>query len=191
MRSTARTCLIWGAAAAIIFLPAQARADGYVTPWIGANVASATDNGSRTLGVTTGYMGAGVFGFEADFGYSPDFFGSSDDVRRNSAITMMGDFILGVPIGGTHGAGVRPFVSGGVGMIRTQSERGTSDLLLSHNGFCYDLGSGMMGFFNQHIGLRGDVRYLRTLEDTNRGSGFNLDQGKLRYWRVSGGVTIR
>ena len=27
----------------------------------------------------------------------------------------------------------------------------------------------MMGFFNQHIGLRGDVRYLRTVEDTNRG----------------------
>jgi hypothetical protein len=37
----------------------------------------------RRLGVTSGYMGAGVFGFEADFGYSPDFFGS----RRESART--------------------------------------------------------------------------------------------------------
>lgn len=180
-----------GAAAALVFFPAQARADGYVNPWIGTNVAGNIDNGSAALGVTTGYMGAGVFGFEADFGYSPDFLGSNDGLRHNTALTMIGNFILGVPIGGTHGAGVRPFVTGGVGVIRTQSEGDAERLSLSHNGFCYELGAGMMGFFSQHVGLRGDMRYVQTLEDINRGSGFNVDPGKLRYWRASGGVTFR
>ena len=105
---------------------------------------------------------------------------------------MMGDFILGVPIGGTHGAGIRPFVSGGVGLMRTNRENATVfNVSPSNNEFCYDLGGGMMGFFAQHIGLRGDVRYFRTLQDTMLGSSFNFSPGRLRFWRVSGGVTFR
>ena len=48
-----------------------------------------------------------------------NFFGSSREFGNNYAITVMGNFILGVPIGGTHGAGVRPFLSGGFGLMRT------------------------------------------------------------------------
>jgi len=49
----------------------------------------------------------------------------------------------------------------------------------------------MMGFFSDHVGLRGDVRYLRLLQDTNFGSGIDFNPGKVRYWRVSAGVTFR
>jgi hypothetical protein len=176
----------------LVIAPTPVRADGYVTPWYGVNIASRTDEGRRTFGVTTGYMGAGVFGFEADFGYSPDFLGRDDEFGDNTAITMMGNFILGVPIGGTDGAGVRPFVSGGFGLLRTHSERGILvDLSRTSNEFCYDVGAGMMGFFSEHFGLRGDFRYVRTLDETIFGPGFDLDPGRLRYWRVSGGVTFR
>ena len=48
-----------------------------------------------------------------------------------------------------------------------------------------------MGFFNQHFGLRGDVRYLGTLHDVDVASGVNFEPGLLRYWRVSAGVTFR
>ena len=48
----------------------------------------------------------------------------------------------------------------------------------------------MMGFFNEHIGLRGDLRYFRTFEDSV--AGFDLlNGGRLRFWRFSGGVTFR
>src|SRR4051812_7097236 len=70
-----RTCLAC-AAVAVVLAPATARADGYLTPWAGVTFANETDAGDRAFGVTTGYMGGGVFGFEADIGYSPDFFGS-------------------------------------------------------------------------------------------------------------------
>ena len=49
--------------AAAVSMPAQARADGYFTPWVGAGGLSETDAGRAALGVTTGYMAAGVFGF--------------------------------------------------------------------------------------------------------------------------------
>ena len=49
----------------------------------------------------------------------------------------------------------------------------------------------MMGFFNEHIGLRGDVRYLRGLDDADRGRGVDLEPTRARFWRLSGGVTFR
>lgn len=188
MRSFMKGCVVW-AALLVAFAPAEARADGYVNPWIGVTGVSHSDNGQHAFGVTTGYMGAGVFGFEADFGYSPDFFGVKN-IDKTSATTITGDAILGVPIGGTHGAGVRPFVSGGFGLIRTVRDTFV-DVSQSDNELCYDFGVGMMGFFAQHIGLRGDLRYFRTLEDVNQLSGFDFTPGKLRFWRVSAGVTFR
>jgi opacity protein-like surface antigen len=178
--------------AAILCAPVQARADGYVAPWIGAGAVSTTDDGRRAFGVTMGYMAAGTFGFEADVGYSPEFFGVTSELGSVTGITVMGNAILGIPIGGDHGAGVRPFVSGGLGVVHTHLERGiVLDRSRSTSEFGYDVGAGMMGFFNQHIGLRGEVRYLRTLEDSNRGTGIDVAPGRLRYWRGSAGVTFR
>jgi hypothetical protein len=191
MRVILKVCLI-SAAAAVVLAPVTVRADGYFTPWVGMSVLSATDEGHRAYGVTAGYMGAGVFGFEGDFAYSPEFFGSKDEFGANNAFTVLGNFILGVPIGGTHGAGVRPFVSGGFGLNRTHIEGGRIlNLSRSTNSLAYDLGAGMMGFFNQHVGLRGDVRYLRLLDDTDPGLGTDFDPARRRYWRVSAGVTVR
>jgi len=185
-----KACLLCAVAA--VLLPAPARADGYVTPWLGFSIASQTDEGRRAFGATAGYMGAGVFGFEGEFGYSPDFVGPRTELGTDNAITAMGNFILGVPIGGTHGAGVRPFVSGGIGLMRTHIERDAlADVSRTNNSFGYDIGAGMMGFFNQHVGLRGDVRYLRSLQDTDRGSGVDVDPGRVGYWRVSAGATFR
>jgi len=189
MWKVATRCLI---CAVVLAVSTRAWADGYVSPWVGLSAVSPTDNGRTAFGVTTGYMGGGVFGFEADVGYSPDLFGSRTAFVRETAITAFGNFILGVPIGGTHGAGVRPFVSGGIGLAHTHVEReGLVEVSRSDNGFNYNLGAGMMGFFNQHFGLRGDVRYVHGLADTDRLQGVDLEPTLLRYWRVTGGVMFR
>src|SRR5262249_56186713 len=65
-------------------------------------------------------MGAGIIGGEVDFGWSPSFFGTQNDFGNNSVLNLMGNVIVGVPIGGTHGSGVRPYVIGGLGLIRPQ-----------------------------------------------------------------------
>ena len=189
MQRVMKACVIC-AVAAVVLAPVPARADGYVTPWLGVNFLDRTDAGSRTYGVTTGYMGGGVFGFEADFAYAPEFFILNDALGKRRAVTTLGNFILGIPIGGTHGAGVRPFVTGGFGLMWTHLDTGGL-VDVSRNEFCYELGAGMMGFFTNHFGLRGDLRYLRTLNDTILGSEFDLNAGRLHFWRLSGGVTFR
>ena len=181
--------VVIAAAVAVIVTPTVARADAYVNPWAGVNFGSELSNGRGAFGVSAGAMGAGAIGGEATFGYSPSFFGTSNDFGTNTAIDLMGNLIVGVPVGGQHGPGLRPYFTAGLGLIRTQIDGGTVfDVASSNNDFGWNAGAGVMGYFGDHVGLRGDVRYLRTL-DGNIING--LDLGGFHFWRTSIGLVIR
>jgi len=198
---------ILGVAAALMIFaaPSTASAEGYVSPWIGVNFGTNPfvsladgrdlDDGARTsYGVTAGYMGAGIIGGEFDFGYSPSFFGDKSDFGSNNVLTTMGNVIIGIPIGGTKGAGVRPYVTGGIGLIRTSYGELLNFDAVSNHDFGYNLGAGIMGYFATHIGIRGEVRYFRTFADDvfgDFGNLPNLDLGSFHFWRASFGVVIK
>jgi hypothetical protein len=189
MRRVMKAVLVLSTAA-LVSAPLNARAEGYVSPWAGVNFAGGgIEQGRGAFGVQAGGMGAGVFGGEIDFGYSPSAFGTENDFGHNSVINLMGNLIIGVPVGGTHGAGFRPFVTGGLGLIRTQIDGGsTFRVSSSNNQWGYDLGAGAMGFFNDHVGLRGDLRYFHAVN----GNIINgLDLGTLHFWRLGAGIVIR
>jgi hypothetical protein len=189
MRSFIRLILI--ATVAAIGTPREARADGFVNPWAGVHFGSDIENGRGGFGVNAGGMGAGIIGGEVDFGYSPSFFGTQNDFGNNTVLDLMGNVIVGVPIGGQHGAGFRPYFTAGMGLIRTQIDGGTLFPLSSSshtNSLGFNAGAGAMGYFNDHVGLRGDLRYLRTLT----GDVVNdLDLGGFHFWRLSAGLVIR
>jgi hypothetical protein len=192
MRRAMKATLLTGALA-LVLAPAQARADGFVTPWVGSAFGSNIQNGQTTFGVSAGGMGAGIVGGEADFGWSPSFFGNKTDFGNNTVMNLMGNVIVGVPIGGQHGAGVRPYVVGGLGLIRTQIDGGTiANVSSSNNMFGWDAGGGVMGYFSDHVGLRGDLRYLRATSDLKTGvSNFDLGGNRLHFWRATVGVVFR
>lgn len=184
------------AAVAGVAAPTSARAEGFVTPWVGANWGSGNnvDNGRAAFGINAGGMGAGVIGGEVAFGYSPSFFGTQNDFGSNTVMDLMGNVIIGVPVGGTRGGGVRPYVTGGVGLLRTQIDGGSlARVSSSNNMFGWNAGAGVMGYFNDHVGLRGDLRYTRGFEDLNTGNTvLDLDgSNQLHFWRISAGVVIR
>jgi len=181
------------AAFAFVLAPLPARADGFVTPWIGSAFGSTIGNGQTTFGVSAGAMGGGIVGAEADFGWSPSYFGDKSDFGNNTVMDVMGNIILGVPIGGQHGAGIRPYVVGGLGLIRTQIDGGSiARVSSSTNMLGWDAGGGVMGYFSDHIGVRGDLRYLRATSDFSSGiSSLDLDGNRLHFWRASIGVVIR
>ena len=183
--------LTW--AVALVLAPMQARADGFVIPWVGSAFGSNIKNGQTTVGVSAGGMGAGIFGGEADFGWSPSFFGTKSDFGNNTVMSLMGNVILGVPIGGTHGAGVRPYVTAGAGLLRTQIDGGTLTKVSSSNNMLgWNAGAGVMGYFTDHVGLGGDVRYIRGFKDMNTGvTSIDLNGGQLHFWRASIGVVLR
>ena len=55
----------------------------------------------------------------------------------------------------------------------------------------WNAGAGVMGYFADHIGVRGDLRYIRGFNE-QRSSDFDTDNlGALRFWRASVGVVFR
>ncbi len=113
---------------------------------------------------------------------------------ERDADDLMGNVIVGVPIGGTYGAAVKPFVTAGIGLLRTQIDGGTlADVSSSNNMLGWNAGAGVMGYFNNHVGLRGDIRYLRGFKDLNTGNTVIDLSGNnnLRFWRLSAGVVLK
>jgi hypothetical protein len=166
------------------------RADGYFTPWAGTHFGNSAGDGHGAFGFTAGGMGAGVFGGEFDLGYSPEFFGNAFGTGSNNyTLTGMVNLIAGIPMGGTFGPSVRPFVTGGLGVIRTKFQQTAGRGFSSNNGG-WDLGGGVMGFFSDHVGLRGDIRYFRNFKDINFGEP-SFSPGTFDFWRASIGVAFR
>ena len=95
------------AALVFLLLPGIARADWLFTPSLGATFGADTSgNEHLTYGAAIGWMGAGVFGFEGDFSFTPEFFEGDDGFNLDGGShvgTAMFNGILGIPMGGQHG----------------------------------------------------------------------------------------
>jgi opacity protein-like surface antigen len=184
--------LVLAATLAAVWSPVPASADGFVSPWVGTNFVTDPDQGKGSFGVSAGAMGAGVIGGEVDFGYSPNFFGEGT-FGKTSLMNLMGNLIVGIPVGGQTGPGIRPYVTGGLGMVRSEIDGPFDDDGISNSDFAFSLGGGVMGYFNDHVGLRGDLRYMRTINSDLGDSDFDpeLGLGDFDFWRLSFGVVFR
>jgi opacity protein-like surface antigen len=180
--------------------PAAARADGLLVPFAGVNfggdagqtLSDGTDANRFDYGVSFAWMGGGVFGFEGDIGYSPDFYGKTD-VGGSSALSLMGNILIGVPFGGQQGFGVRPFGLVGIGMIRSDLESFDDLVGFDNTEVAWDFGGGVLVFFTSHVGLRGDIRYFRSFNAPDFGLDFidTEDSDAIDYSRASIGLVFR
>lgn len=189
--------------------PARASADWLFTPFIGMNWGASVTFDDEfgdfddefekrgTYGASLAWMGAGIAGFELDFGYTPNFFelteGSEDfDYGDNNLTTLMGNLTLGVPIGGQTGIGFRPYASGGVGIIRSRIDDPVDLFEVDSTDWGFNAGAGITGFFSDSVGIRGDVRYFRALRDIEvEDEDLDIRLGGLDFWRGSVGITFR
>lgn len=174
----------------LLSVPSQARADWFFTPFVGANFSGDAIDTTVNVGGSLGYMGAGVVGFEVDFGYAPNFWKDNMTGIDGNVTSLMANVIVGVPIGG-QGQGVRPYVSGGAGLLRSRINDARDFFDVTDNSFGFDAGGGVMVFLTENVGLRGDVRYFRSLQDNNAGTDFELAAGDFNFWRGSVGVAFR
>jgi opacity protein-like surface antigen len=185
----------------LVLLPAVASADGYFVPFVGGNFGGEVgrpigvvvkDRNPTTFGVSVGSMGAGVFGMELDLAYTSRFYPDIPAVTGgNNLLTIMPALVLGVPIGGQRGPGVRPYAVAGVGLVRRNVDFGSLSGL-SANDLGYTLGGGLMIFLADHLGVRGDVRYIRNFQiDDFRLTGVTFEQGTFNVGRASAGLVLR
>ena len=183
-----------------------ASADWLLTPYLGLTFGKSADFGDvgdfednfekrMTYGINAAWMGAGIIGFEADLGSTPNFFAttggnSNFQFGDSNVTTLMGNVVLAAPIGGTTGAGFRPYGSAGVGLLRSNVDGGRLFKDLSQNELGFNIGGGGHVFFADNIGLRADIRYFRALQKGDDG-GNDLDLSNFSFWRGTLGVTFR
>lgn len=184
--------------------PAKASADWIFTPFIGSTFGGSADIGGSgdsfkneferklNYGASLAFVGPGAVGFELDFGYSPNFFrldpgdNGIDFVGDGNVTTAMANIVIGAP----HG-GVRPYVSGGAGLIKSKvDDVGQFFGSIDNTDFGFNAGAGIGGFFSNNVGLRGDIRFFRSLRDASS-DGVDLELGQFKFWRGTVGVSFK
>jgi hypothetical protein len=75
----------------------------------------------------------------------------------------------------------------GLGVIRTRVELLGISSATNEAGF--NIGGGVMGFFSDHAGLRGDVRYFRNFGEIDISE--LQFAGNFHFWRASIGLVLR
>jgi opacity protein-like surface antigen len=160
----------------LTLVPVSASAQSwFVSPFVGANFGGSASFGDfpdandeverrLDLGATIGWN-PNVVGFEVDFGWSPNFFEDTAGDRNfdfgdSNVTTLMTNLLISAP----PGSGLRPYLSSGLGLIRANVSGGSLFNDLSTNDLGVNIGAGLNGQFTDNVGIRGDVRYFRGLE---------------------------
>ena len=184
---------------AIMLAAVPAQADTLLIPLFGVNFggdsgkefSEAFETSQYNWGASIAFMGGGVFGFEGDFGFSPDFYGKTE-VGGSNAFTATGNLIVGIPFGGQDGFGVRPYGVVGAGVLKSESDFGTDLAEIDDSNLTWSAGGGVLLFFGTRTGVRFDVRYFRTFDDLEiLGLPIAQSPGKVDFTRGSVGLVLR
>ena len=172
--------------------PTDAHAQGFISPLLGFDfggdsgcpTASDCEEKSSNIGVAFGSLG--TVGYEGELAYARNFFGETPGTS-SSVLTFMSNLLIAPKIGP-----VRPYFLFGVGLIKTRVELTAPGGFLdtSNNNFGWDLGGGIMVFFGDHIGVRGDLRRFRSFESEGLLSILPLGDEKLSFNRAAGAIVF-
>jgi len=176
-----------------IAIPANASAQGYISPLIGYDFGgdsgcpqiSNCEDRNLNWGVSVGSLGS-ILGSELEFAYAKNFFGDIPGVS-SSVLTLMGNGMIAPRFGP-----VQPYWLIGLGLMKTHVDFSTNALLgeNSENHFAWDTAGGLMVFFGRSVGIRGEIRHYHAFQDLEI-LGIALANSKLDYGRVAGGVVFR
>jgi outer membrane protein with beta-barrel domain len=165
------------------------RAEGFVTPFVGFSFGAhaagcgnpATCEPRRSnLGISAG-TSHGIFGFEEDISYIREFFGTQPGTR-NAVLTITSNLMLQWPNGP-----IQPYGLVGLAFIRPHATLDVVGMQMDKNALGWDVGGGVNVHLQRHLGVRTDLRRMRTFRDMSLGV-FSREQ--VEYWRGSVGLTL-
>jgi hypothetical protein len=170
----------------LVALARPVAAQGFISPFIGYNFSG--DAGCPNItdcrdkhtnwGASFGAIGS-VVGFETEVAYTANFFGTSA-AQSTNVLTVMANFMLAPKFGVVQVYGVV-----GPGWMRTTVESAGQNQ--DTNQIAWDAGGGIIGYFSQHVGVRGDVRYFHSFQilDLSKFPPFQASNSKLNFGRVA------
>jgi opacity protein-like surface antigen len=187
----------WRLAAALtafvsLAAPRGAHAQGFLAPSFGYNFAgdagcrSATDCRDKNWnwGGSLGALGSFV-GFEFELTYNGQFTGET--LNQTAVTTLMGNFMLAPRI-----TIVQPYGVAGIGAIRTKVDAAITGSSESENQVGWTVGGGLIIFLQEHVGLKGDLRYYHSFEALDLlGIDLARDENKIDFGRASFGVIFK
>lgn len=199
------------ACACLLAAPATAAAEWHISPMVGVTFAGkttvtdfdeSTGKAHPNLTLSGAVLGGGLFGLEAIASVTPGFFGAKGTfVEKSRLTTLMGNVVVTAPQRLTE-YGLRPFVSGGFGLMRISKQETTCPVAIctprpvpdilsfTENLLGYNIGGGAIGFFSHTTGVRFEARYYGTVRGSDLGP-IALGDVQLRYMTLSVGVVIR
>jgi hypothetical protein len=179
----------------VVFGAHDAASQGFISPFVGTTLTSPSSTGSSTkpgYGVAFGAIGQ-IAGFETEIAFYPEVIDNAANALAKSKVIS---FSAGMLLGPTIGP-VKPYVAFGGGNLHL-NVTGISSVVIptpesiSNNYFTLNGGGGVMGFFTDHFGVRGDLRYYRAfgIKVTDlENAGLGLD--KFNFWRASFGIIAK
>jgi Outer membrane protein beta-barrel domain len=172
-----------------VFDANPARAEAFVTPFVGFSFGAqapscgnpVTCDQRTNIGISAG-TSHGIFGFEEDVSYIREFFGKQPGAQ-NAVLTVASNMLFKLPAGP-----IEPYGLVGLAFIRPHATLDVVGMQMQRNSLGWDVGGGLTVRLQHHVGLRSDLRLIRTFKDMNLGV-FNSEQ--LEYWRGSVGLSFR
>ena len=188
----------------LLAAPAPARADFFIVPFAGIKFGGSTSivdlelaagKKKLVLGVGAMQVDEGIIGYEVSFAHVSGYFSNEDFALENpimktgSYVTdLTGAVVLSAPPGMT-GGGLRPYAIVGGGLIHAEAEDFLEIFQVRRTVPALTFGGGASGLITNNVGVRFDIRYLRSLSRDDPSIG---DVGRrIDYWRFTIGLLLR
>jgi len=184
---------ILSATVLMLCLARDAAAQIFINPFIGTTLSSPSPSGDSSkpgYGVALGSVGR-IIGFETEFAYFPELLdNSANNIAKNHVFTLSGEVLVGPAVGP-----VKVYVAAGMGGLTLDVTSVSTAVVpnstsASETYFSFNVGGGVIGFFSDHWGVRGDVRYYRAL-GFKIGENENLALDQFDFWRANIGLAIK
>jgi hypothetical protein len=178
---------VFAVTAVTVLSPGTARADWFFFPFATVNTGGATTRESGAYGGSVGW-GRGWLSAEGEVTVAPDFFDDDDGFRTRRRSTGL----TGTALAGPRLGAWRPYGAVGFGLLRFEIAEVGGLASVSDDRPAVHAGGGLMWIGQKRFGLRGDVRYIRAVDEEEIASNVFPEQfADFDYWRVGGGVVIR
>lgn len=192
-----------GVLVATVLAPIPVYADWLLTPFMGVkfggrtsiiDLEQAADRTKLTIGGSLSRIGDGLFGVEVEGAYIPGYFERNtpdpqDDLLASSyVLDLSGNAIVALPPNMT-GGGLRPYLTAGLGLMHAEGVDILTFFRIRRTMPAITLGVGATGLLTNRVGVRFDLRYLRSIAQQDA---FQISVGRqLSYWRGTIGIGIK
>jgi opacity protein-like surface antigen len=180
-----RSAIVLMIAFSFAAMPSDARAQrvvkysGVFSPYIGVTTGADVEDPGFTVGASLAVLDGAGWGAELDMAHATTVGDEGfDDSGLTSAMLHVAYYWAQGPI--------RPYGVAGAGVLRLSGIRAT-DGSRSRTDWGLSFGGGVHAPLNDVLGVRGDVRYVRFLEDH---ADVLAGEGVFGAWRLSVGLTV-